>query len=65
METISELENEQEGAPSTKGEGSKPIRVKAPGRDLTLGSEETPNGLQRKRAVRYIKPPDRLDLQGT
>lgn len=42
METISELDNDQDGAPDTKGKDSKPICVKAPDRDLTLDSEETP-----------------------
>lgn len=60
METIRELDNEQDGVPASKN--SKPICVKAPDRDLTLGSKETPSGFQRTRAGRQIKPPDRLDL---
>lgn len=60
METISELDNEQDGVPASKH--SKPICVKQSYRDLTLGSKETPSGFQRTRAGRQIKPPDRLDL---
>lgn len=62
METISELDNEQDVAPATNGKDSKPICVNAPDRDLTLGSEETPSGFQRTRAGLHIKPPDWLDL---
>lgn len=54
METISELDNEQDGVPASKH--SKPICVKESYRDLTLGSKETPSGFQRTRAGRQIKP---------
>lgn len=50
METISELDKKQGGAPARKG------------KDLTLGSKETPSGIQRTRAGRQIKPPEWLDL---
>lgn len=62
METISELNNEQDGAPVTKAKDSKPICVKSIDQDLTLGCKETPSGFQRTRAGRQVKSPDRFNL---
>lgn len=56
IEIIRKLVNEQAKCRPVK----IPICVKAPNRDLTLGSKETPSGFQRTRAGRQIKPPDRL-----
>lgn len=62
MDSISELDNEQEAGLAKKTEDSKPICVKVPDHDLTLGSEETPRGLQRTRVGRRNKQPYRHDL---